>query len=290
MFESPIKPIKLGIDDTIQFRCHKDIACFNQCCQSIDITLTPYDMLRLKRRLGMTSRAFMKAFTVPFEMDHHGMPGMKLRQKPGSTACPFVTEEGCSVYEDRPTACRYYALGHMGMRKKDSSTVEDVYFLVKEDHCLGHQEARKLTIREYRKEQGVEIYDEMNREWRDIVLKKRSCGPTIGAPSERSFRLFHLASYDVEGFRDFVMSEGFQEVFDLDEETMQRLREEDEALQQFAFRFLKQVLFGEMTIPRHQDAVEKRLARRRARLVVQSKNEDAVLKNLRYEPEVMEDL
>ncbi|RMD68146.1 MAG: YkgJ family cysteine cluster protein [Gammaproteobacteria bacterium] len=290
MFQSPIKPVKLGLDDTFQFRCHKDIACFNKCCQSIDIVLTPYDMLRLKRRLKMTSQAFIEAFTIPFEMDHHGMPGLKLRPRPGSTACPFVTEEGCSVYEDRPTACRYYALGHMGMRKKDASTVEDIYFLVKEDHCLGHQEPRTLTIREYRKEQGVEIYDEMNRPWRDIIIKKRSCGPTIGRPSERSFRLFYLASYDVEGFRRFVMSEGFKEVFDLDEATLERLAQEDEALLEFAARFLKQVLFGEFSIPRRPDALEKRLAKRRARLLAQSKEEDEVLRHLRYEPEVMEDL
>jgi len=35
-------------DKVIQFRCHKDVKCWNACCSNIDITLTPYDVLRLK--------------------------------------------------------------------------------------------------------------------------------------------------------------------------------------------------------------------------------------------------
>ena len=57
--------------------------------------------------------------------------------------------------------------------------------MVKEEHCLGHFEPRTLTVREYRQEQGVEQYDELAKEWRDIILKKRSSGPTVGAPSSK---------------------------------------------------------------------------------------------------------
>jgi Fe-S-cluster containining protein len=263
---SPVRPVRLTLDDTIQFDCYKGIACFNACCKNIDIQLTPYDILRLKRRLGMQSKEFVARHTVPFEMDHHGMPGLKLRTKPGTQECVFLTEEGCGVYEDRPAACRYYALGSMGVRKKDSSQVEDVYFLVKEDHCLGHNEPRRLTIRQYREEQGVEKYDEMNAEWRDIVIKKRSSGPTVGKPSERSMQLFDMCSYDLDSFREFVQSPGFQEVFDLEADTLQRLLADEEARLAFAFRFLKQVLFGEHTIPLRQGAREKRLERARERL------------------------
>lgn len=49
----------------------------------------------------------------------------------------------------------------------------------------------------------------MNREWREIVLKKRSSGPTVGRPSDRSFDLFFVASYDLDSFRAFVTSASF---------------------------------------------------------------------------------
>ncbi|MBI3067873.1 MAG: YkgJ family cysteine cluster protein [Betaproteobacteria bacterium] len=262
---SPIIPTQLGLDDKFRFRCHKGIACFNKCCENIDITLTPYDIARLKNRFGISSREFIDRFTVDFAMDGHGMPGLKLRTREGSTACVNLTPEGCGVYSDRPAACRYYALGMVSMRKKDSPVDEDSYFVVKEAHCLGHFEPQVQTIRDYRREQGVDLYDEINREWRRIILKKRSSGPTVGRPSERSFELFFLASYDVDGFREFVRSPGFDEVFDLDPAFKEELMHDEVKLLKFGFRLLRQVLFGEKTIALKPDAVEKRIERYRRR-------------------------
>jgi hypothetical protein len=144
---------------------------------------------------------------------------------------------------------------------------EEVDIVVKEPHCLGHQEPHTQTVREYRQAQGVELYDEMNREWRDIILKEPSAGPTVGKPSDRSFELFDRCSYDVDSFRDFVASPGFQDVFDLDPETSDRIRRDEDALLQFAFRFLRQVLFGEQTIPLRQGARERRVERAWERLL-----------------------
>src|SRR3990167_6751692 len=195
--------------------------------------LAPYDILRLKRRFDLSSRDFLDRYTRDYPMDGHGMPGLKLVTKDGSQECVFLTDEGCSVYEDRPSACRYYALGMMAMRKKDSPGDEDSYFVVKEDHCLGHYERQTQPVREYRRDQGLEPYDEANREWRRIVLKKRSAGPAVGKPSQRSFEMFHLASYDIDGFRAFVASPGFEELFDLDPALKMEIFHSDEKLQKF---------------------------------------------------------
>lgn len=262
-YESPIQPVKLSLDDTIQFRCHKDIACFNECCKRIDILLTPYDILRLKTRLELSSEAFLAQYTMPYEMDNQGMPGVKIRTAEDNLVCPFLGEDGCQVYEDRPSACRYYALGLLSMREQNSSTDEDAFFLVKEDHCLGHNESRTITIRDYRQEQGIEPYDEMNREWRQLILKKRSAGPAIGKPTLRSYQFFFLGSYNLDGLRNFVQSDGFSKVYDLDTATFEQIQQDDVALLQFGFRLLKQVLFGEMTIPIRDDALQTRVQQRR---------------------------
>lgn len=259
---SPVQPVKLTLDDTIQFRCHKGIACFNECCHAIDIQLTPYDILRLKQRLSLTSTEFLAQYTLPFEMDNQGMPGIKLRPLDHTATCPFVTQDGCSVYEDRPTACRYYALGLLSMRLQDTTTDQDAYFLVCEDHCLGHLEPRRMTIREYRQEQGVEVYDEMNRDWRLIILKKRSTGPSVGQPSTRSYQFFFLGSYNLDEFRNFVNSTGFSDVYEIDAEWLELLKTDDVALMKFAFKLLRQVLFGEITLPVRADALQKRAIRK----------------------------
>lgn len=261
-YQSPVKPVELPKDHQFLFRCHPEVACFNACCKNIDIQLTPYDILQLKTHLGITSQEFLAQYTVPFEMDNHGMPGVKLRHVSDTNpSCLFVREEGCSVYETRPTACRYYPVGLLSIRKEGSPTDADSFFMVKEEHCLGHQEPNELSIEQYRIEQGVIEYDDINREWRQVVLKKRSAGPAIGKPSVRSYQLFFLASYNLDSFSHFVQSDGFKETYLLPEETYTQMATDQVMLLKFAFRFLKQVLFGEMSIPLNPEAEIKRQQR-----------------------------
>lgn len=262
---SPVMPTLLDGSKRIQFRCHKGIGCFNACCKSIDISLTPYDVLRLKQNLGMSSGEFLRTYTVPYEMEKDGLPGIKFKPVDEGTACRFMTDEGCSVYEDRPTACRYYPVALLSMRKQDEYVDRQSYALVQEAHCLGHQDAREISIDEYRAEQGLEEYDELARGWRQLILKKKSSGPAIGAPSKRSLQLYFMACYDIDRFRAFVDSEAFAQVFVLSPEDEKRIFGNDTELMLFAFRFLRQVLFGEKSIELDQGVVDQRKERIRDR-------------------------
>lgn len=256
--ESPVLPAMLDGSATIQFRCHRGIACWNACCSNIDISLTPYDILRLKRRLGLTSTEFLERYTVPYEMEKDGIAGVKLRPVEGGSACRFMMPEGCGVYEDRPTACRYYPLALLSLRRQDETTDRASYALVKEAHCLGHNEPTRQTIDEYRAGQGLPEHDELARGWRQLILKKKSSGPTIGAPSKRSLQLFFMVCYDVDRFREFVASEGFREMYDLPADELQAMLADDVKLMLFGFRFLRQVLFGEESIPVRAEAADRR--------------------------------
>ena len=71
----------------------------------------------------------------------------------------------------------------------------------------------------------------------------------------------------MDSFRKFIQSEGFGEVFDLGQEEKKTLVEDEDKLYSFACRFLKQVLFGENSIPVYEMARETRLDRRRQRQV-----------------------
>ncbi len=258
---SPVMPNMLDGDKVIQFRCHKDVKCWNACCANIDITLTPYDVLRLKNRMELSSGDFLKQYTVPYEMDQDGMPGIKLRPVDGGTACRFMKPEGCGVYEDRPTACRYYPIALLSMRNQDEFTDRAAYALVQEAHCLGHQEPRSQTIDEYRQEQGVDIYDEKGRGWRQLVLKRKSAGPGIGKPPAASNQLFFMASYDIDRFRAFVSSDSFNRTYDIPLEVMASLLADDETLLEFGYNFLKHALFGEKFLVEQPGAYEARIER-----------------------------
>jgi hypothetical protein len=261
--ESPVMPELLEGSATIQFQCRKGIDCWNACCSNIDISLTPVDVLRLSRRLGISTTEFLMQYSFPYEMEPNGIAGIKFKPVEGGTACQFMRPEGCDVYSDRPTACRYYPVALLSMRRSDEYTDRLSYAMVKEAHCHGHLEPRKLTIDEYRQDQGVIEYDELGRGWRQLVLKKKSSGPTVGTPSKRSLQLWFMACYDLDRFRAFVASEPFGETYDIPDAELKEILVDDNNLMQFAFRFLRQTMFGEETIKMKADALDKRLARKK---------------------------
>lgn len=273
-YYNPVVPQQYDGSHKLNFRCYKGISCFNACCKSIDITLTPYDIVRLKQRLDLSSSEFLVKYGAPYEMDKDGLPGIRLRTKGDTTECSFMTEEGCSVYEDRPTACRYYPVGLISMRKEDEYTDSASYALVKEDHCKGHEENDEWTIDSFRENQGIPEYDEHGRGWRQLVLKKKSSGPSIGAPSKRSLQLFFTACYDIDRFRMFIASDGFRNSFEVEDELYLKLLQDDVELLEFGYRFLKQVMFGEETIGFKQDAVEAMQKKREAEYAEQHRTPD----------------
>lgn len=262
-FASPTMPEVLTPASKFKFRCHKDVSCFNACCKHADVTLAPYDILRLQKRLGMTSEEFLNAHTVPFPLDQDQTPGLKLKTNDDGACLLLDGDKGCGVYEDRPTVCRYYPLGLLSMRGKDSSEPTENYSMIMEDHCKGHEEDRSITVAEYREEQGVEEYDELNREWYQLILKKKSAGPGVGKPSEMSLQLFFMASYNFDMFRRFVASPNFKATYDLADDTYEALAGDDIALAQFGYRLMRQALFAEKSIPEKSGAWDKRVEERK---------------------------
>ena len=50
-----VLPVKLTGNSRFKFSCHKGGKCFTACCSNINIVLPPYDLLRLRKGLGMTA-------------------------------------------------------------------------------------------------------------------------------------------------------------------------------------------------------------------------------------------
>jgi len=99
--ESPVMPELLEGTTTIQFQCRKGIDCWNACCSNIDISLTPVDILRLSRRLDISTTEFLVQYTFPYELEPNGIAGVKFKPVEGGSACQFMRPEGCDVYSDR---------------------------------------------------------------------------------------------------------------------------------------------------------------------------------------------
>lgn len=242
---SHILPRKLTLDSPLKFSCHPGVPCFTACCHSIKIILTPYDILVLCRRLGMKAHEFITEYTEPTYLEKTDMPGVQIKLREDTKGCPFVTPEGCTVYTDRPSACRYYPVGMADFHEggTDDAEEEKFFFLVKEPHCKGFEEDKEWTIREWRADQGVDLRDEMNKEWLHLVMRRKSFGHQATL-SEAAKRMFFMASTDLDSFRNFIFNSSFLNTYEVDEATLAAIREDDEALMHFSFRYLANTLFG----------------------------------------------
>jgi hypothetical protein len=54
---------KMNMDERFQFRCHPGVDCFTLCCADVTIFLGPFDVIRLKERLGLSSEEFLDQYT-----------------------------------------------------------------------------------------------------------------------------------------------------------------------------------------------------------------------------------
>ena len=242
---SPIEPLHLGPDSRFKFRCHKEVKCFTKCCRGIHIVLTPYDIIRLKTRLQLSSDEFLSIYTQPQILEKTDLPVVTLKLvDDGQSSCPFVREDGCMVYEDRPSTCRYYPLGVATLAYRGGADKSGFYFFVNEPHCRGFEEDRAWTIQQWRIDQGVDFHDRMNAEWTELIVRKRSFPPNMKW-NEQTKQMFFTASYDIDKFKRFVFDSTFLDRYGIDAATQDRIREDEVELLRFGLRWLKWLLFKE---------------------------------------------
>jgi Fe-S-cluster containining protein len=163
-----------------------------------------------------------------------------------SRTCPFVTPDGCRIYEDRPGACRIYPLGRAALKVDMEQDAREKFFLVAEKHCLGFLEDKEWTLQEWIKNEALDEYNAMNDQWLEIVTSSKNLGPQEGVP--RKMQMFFMASYNLDKFREFIFKSKFFERFTVTSALKAVLSSDDEELMKFAFDWLKFSLFGEKTI------------------------------------------
>ncbi|MCS7199329.1 MAG: YkgJ family cysteine cluster protein [Caldimicrobium sp.] len=252
-FEKIVEPIRLTPQSKFVFQCYPGVPCFKLCCSDLYLPLTPFDIIRIRNFLNLDTESFLLLYTEPFKLPKSELPivCLKMREDLEKT-CPFLGEGGCTIYEVRPLACRYYPLGFGLFRNRDEGKNEEFYYLVKEGFCQGLDSGKEITVEEYRISQGIPDSEEPILEWAEIIMKKESLGP-IEVP-EKSLELFFMVSTNPERFRAFIFESKFLDIFEVPQDLLEEIRNDDLALLQFGFRWLKTVLFGENLVKKKKDA------------------------------------
>jgi hypothetical protein len=216
---------------SFRFNCHDGLPCFTQCCRDVNIYLTPYDVLRLRRALGMRSAEILAKFTRLSLAGPMKLPFVQLLMDPETLRCQFVTDAGCTVYDNRPWACRMYPLD-LG------STEGEFRPFVGKDRCLGLREPSETAVGDWLAGQGVEPHLEMDRAFQKVIPEgfrpDRFMSDSLG-------KLLYLA-YDLDRFAGFLQDEGFRQSYEIDDAMWRRLQQDDELLLQLAFRYIRNEL------------------------------------------------
>jgi uncharacterized protein len=235
---------RLTLDDSFTFRCDPSLGCFTKCCQDVSILLTPYDVLRMRRALRLTAAEFLDRYAFIMQSEEKKIPVVFLNMNAGDHRCPFVNDKGCSLYAQRPWACRMYPLG-MAEPQTPDAEARRFYFVLREDLCQGHGGCAR-PVRNWITEQGIEPYEAIQASFQQLMYHPgwNDAATLTG----QKLAMYFMACYDLDQFRRFVFETRFLDMFDVDELRVEALRTDDEALLEFAFDWLAFTLFHEKTM------------------------------------------
>lgn len=234
--------IPVSPDDEMTFNCSSENECFNECCRDLNQALTPYDVLRLKNSLGLSSQVFLKQYTSLHHGPESGLPVVEFKPNPESGyACPFVTPAGCRVYDDRPASCRMYPLARAIARSRDTGDVTEYFALIEEPHCRGFGRKADQTVRDWLNGQDVERHNRHNDRLIELIGLKNTIlpGKLEGAQADT----FYLALYDLDEFRHQIVNNGLLNEFGIPEKLLDFLNH-DETLLEIGIAWVKYRLFG----------------------------------------------
>lgn len=234
--------------EPFRFRCHAGASCFLSCCRQVELRLFPYDILLLKESVGLSSAAFLQQHTRLGEGAHPFFPAVFLNMREdGEHACPFLTEKGCAVYKDRPSACRTYPL-ERAVEKAADGSLRSRWFLTGHSYCKGHFEEHFCTVKHWEREQRLHEHNLFNDLWAEVdILFAGNPWQGEGAAGPLQ-QLAFMVCCNIDAFRDYVRQHNLLAAFRLERDRRRRIEQDDSELLKFGFDWLLHVLGGQRTL------------------------------------------
>ncbi len=203
---------------------------------------------------GSSSGEFLKRYTIALLGDE-GLPLVVLKMiEDENKSCPFVMPDGCGIYEDRPWSCRMYPIFPASSKEEE--------FLIREDpSCLGSKEGKQWTMEEWKKGQGIDIYDKMNESYKVITFHDYfQKGNKLDSGRAK---MLYRACYDLNDFKKFIFETRFFDIYDVENGVVEKIKEDEEELLNFGYRWIRFNLFDEDTFKLKDKGLDKLLQSRR---------------------------
>ena len=102
---------------------------------------------------------------------------------------------------------------------------------------------------------GIDEHEALEEGFRDLVSHPWFIGGRTLDP--KRMHMLYTACYDLDTFRSMIFESSFCDRFEIEPETLEEIKTNDEALLQFAFRWLRFALFAEPTMKVKEEAAER---------------------------------
>ena len=222
---------QLTLDDEYTFACHKGLDCYTSCCRDVTIMLTPHDVLRMRKALGMTSPEFLEKYTQIVQVPGKVVPLVQFRMnEEDDKKCHFVRPHGCAIYEHRPWACRMFPL--------DEYSKGGFQIVTNPERCHGLAKGDRWKVRDWLMDQGATQSKEMDGGYESLV-SHHFMKEAAGIENPKVQQMILMAIYDLDRFREFVFNSSFLDRFDLDQDTIDACKLEDIALLDLGYAWIR---------------------------------------------------
>ena len=236
---------QIGEKDTFSFRCYPGIGCFNRCCRNLNLFLYPYDVLRLKNALGISSDEFLDHYVDVVLRSGNFFPEVLLRMSESKEkTCPFLVDTGCSIYADRPDTCRTFPIEqgvlYDAAKKKDAA----LHFFRPPDFCQGQHENRQWTLSTWSRDQDAERYHKMTIRWAELKRLFQTDPWGAQGPEGPKAKMAFMTTYNIDRFREFVFNSSFLKRYKVKSVILKKIKNDDGELLTFGFDWIKFYLWG----------------------------------------------
>jgi hypothetical protein len=239
---------RLSDKDIFSFNCHSELSCFNKCCRNLNLFLYPYDVLRLKNSLKISSDQFLDNYVDIVLRPDNFFPDVLLQMSDNSeNTCPFLKSSGCSVYPDRPDTCRTFPVEQGSFLNPGNNKPELIHFFRPPDFCMGQHEDQELTIKSWAKDQDAVKYNRMTLKWAEIKSMFHTDPWDKQGPNGPKGKMAFMAAYNLDPYRDFLFNSSFLKRYKVKTATLKKIKNDDRELMKFGFSWIKFFVWGVRT-------------------------------------------
>ena len=239
---------RLEKSDSFKFQCYPGITCFNRCCRNINLFLYPYDVIRLKNQLNMTSDHFLDKYVDIVLRPSSFFPEVLLTMSDNSEkTCPFLDTSGCTVYPDRPDTCRTFPVEQGIFYDAENDKTAPVYFFKPPDFCFGQHEETEWTTQTWSKDQDAVIYNKMTARWSELKRLFQQDPWGSQGPEGPKAKMAFMATYNIDQFREFLFKSTFLKRYKVTSKILKQIRSDDVELMKFGFEWVKFYIWGVKT-------------------------------------------